>query len=85
MRLASEDMSVRGSKCDPGAGRGWLSREPRRALRAFPSSSQASLNSHLENGCLGWGECSTDGCWLAGWEELEWPGDAPETEAALWL
>lgn len=37
MRLASEDMSIRGSKCGPGAGSRWLSsREPRRALRAFP-------------------------------------------------
>lgn len=72
MRLASEDMSIRGSKCDPGAGRGWLClKEPRRALRAFEAlSSQASQNSHLENACLGWGECSTNRCWLAGWKEL---------------
>lgn len=86
MRLASEDMSIRGSKCDPGAGRGWLSsREPRRALCAFPLAPRPHRIATWKMPVWGGVSVPQMGAGsLAGrsWCRVEWPGDAPETEGS---
>lgn len=77
MRLASEDMSIRGSKCSPGAGSGWLSsREPRRALCAFPLAPRPHRIATWKMAV--WGGASVPQ--IGAGARWNGPGDAPETE-----
>lgn len=86
MRLASEGMSIGGSKCHPGAGRGWLSsRVPRRALRAFPLAPRPHRIATWKMAVWGGESVPQIGAGsLAGrsWPRVEWTGDAPETEGS---